>query len=317
MTPGTVIPGTVTPGTVTPGTVTPGTVTPGTVIERRPLQLHELADANRRVADWMEFEGPCQLIATFPQVYRPEARTTRLGAFENTHLISHIATKKVALATPGRKRDLRALLIGSVATHPEHRGRGHATALLQHTVGRARSEGLDLALLWSERWDLYRRLGFAPAGRQREVRLHFGDARRDPAVRPARVGDVPDLLALHEQKPMRVRRGLADRALLLAADKMDTMVLAEGGHLQAYACLGKGRDLGGWWHEFGGEDKDVRRLMMGAMAHLGRDTATALVPPYRTDLVPTTASSPTACALGLPLTPAGNGEFFVDGLDSI
>ena len=77
------------------------------------------------------------------------------------------------------------------------------------------------------------------------------------------------------------------------------------------------QDFGGWWHELGGEDTDVRRLLAGAMALLDRDTATVLVPPYRAELVAGTQLPPAACALGLPLTAAGRGPFFVDGLDSI
>jgi hypothetical protein len=136
-------------------------------------------------------------------------------------------------------------------------------------------------------------------------------------VRPARVGDLPDLLDLHEQKPLRVRRDLAAMALLLSAAPMETMVLDAAGSLRAYACLGKGQDFGDWWHELGGEDADVRRLLSGAMAYLGRDTATVLVPPYRTELVAGAQIPAVACALGLSLTRAGHRPFFVDGLDSI
>ncbi|MHC4512489.1 MAG: GNAT family N-acetyltransferase [Planctomycetota bacterium] len=285
------------------------------VRELRPLQQQELGEATHQVAAWMGFDSDRALTDTFPQVYRPGARVTRVGMFESGELVSHVMTSKATLMTG--QGSLRALLIGSVATRPDHRGRGRATAVLEHVLGRAHSEGLDLVLLWSDQWDFYRRLGFEPVGRQLEVRLHFDNRQQDPAVRPARVGDLPDLLALHERKPLRVHRDLAAMALMLSAAPMETMVLCEAGSLQAYACLGKGQDFGGWWHELGGEDADIRRLLAGAMAHLGGDTATVLVPPYRTELVAGTQVPPAACALGLPLTMAGRGQFFVDGLDSI
>ncbi len=281
----------------------------------RPLHRQEFPDATRRVAAWMAFDDDRALAGTFPQAYRAGARVTRVGRFEGTELVCHVVTNRVTLINPGS--DLQALLIGSVATSPDHRGRGHATRILQHVLEHARSCGLDLALLWSDNWSFYRRLGFEPAGNQLEVRLHFGCTRPDRAVRRARIGDLPDLWALHEQKPLRVRRDLGAMALKLSADNMETMVLQESGTLRAYACLGKGQDFGGWWHELGGEDTDVRRLLAGAMALLDRDTATVLVPPYRAELVAGTQLPPAACALGLPLTAAGRGPFFVDGLDSI
>lgn len=286
-----------------------------TIRELRPLTRQELGDANHQVAAWMGFETERALTGTFPQVYHPGARITRVGMFENRELVSHAMTSHVHLVSD--QASLRTLLVGSVVTRPVGRGRGHATAVLEHVVGRARSAGIDLILLWSGQWDFYRRLGFAPMGRQSEVRFHFGDRRMDPAVRPARFGDLPEMLALHESKPLRVRRDLASMALLLTASPMETMVLEEGGRVRAYACFGKGRDFGGWWHELGGEDAHVRRLLAGAMAHLDRDAATVLVPPYRSDLVAGTRISPVVCALGLPLTTAGRSPFFLDGLDSI
>ena len=283
--------------------------------ELRPLTQRELGNANDQVATWMGFENGRALTTTFPHVYRQGARVTRVGMFENGELVSHAMTTKAQLVSD--PTNLRALLVGSVTTRPDDRGRGHATAVLEHVVGRARSEGIDLILLWSGEWDFYRRLGFEPMGHQLEVRFHFGDGRPDRAVRPARFGDLPDMLALHESKPLRVRRDLGSMALLLSATPMETVVLEEDGRLLAYACFEKGQDFSGWWHELGGEDADVRRLLAGAMAHFDRDTATVLVPPYRTDLVAGTRISPVACALGLPLTTAGRSPFFVDGLDSI
>lgn len=55
-------------------------------------------------------------------------------------------------------------------THPDHRGRGHAVALLHRAVADARERGADEVLIGARPHDtpkeLYRRLGFAP------VRLH-------------------------------------------------------------------------------------------------------------------------------------------------
>lgn len=55
-------------------------------------------------------------------------------------------------------------------THPDHRGRGHAVALLHRAVADARQRGADEVLIGARPDDtpkeLYRRLGFAP------VRLH-------------------------------------------------------------------------------------------------------------------------------------------------
>jgi ribosomal protein S18 acetylase RimI-like enzyme len=59
--------------------------------------------------------------------------------------------------------------VEDVATEPEHRGHGYATAVVLRAVDEARREGADLVFLVAddEDWpkELYRRLGFDPVGR--------------------------------------------------------------------------------------------------------------------------------------------------------
>jgi predicted N-acetyltransferase YhbS len=61
----------------------------------------------------------------------------------------------------GRSRRLRALGIGAVFTPPQYRGRGYASVMLASTLDRARSDGYDLAYLFSDiRPQFYAALGF-------------------------------------------------------------------------------------------------------------------------------------------------------------
>jgi ribosomal protein S18 acetylase RimI-like enzyme len=59
--------------------------------------------------------------------------------------------------------------VEDVATEPEHRGKGYATAVVLHAVEEARRAGADLVFLVAddEDWpkELYARLGFDPIGR--------------------------------------------------------------------------------------------------------------------------------------------------------
>jgi GNAT superfamily N-acetyltransferase len=59
--------------------------------------------------------------------------------------------------------------VEDVATEPEHRGKGYATAVVIRAVGEARRAGADLVFLVAddEDWpkELYARLGFDPIGR--------------------------------------------------------------------------------------------------------------------------------------------------------
>jgi GNAT superfamily N-acetyltransferase len=59
--------------------------------------------------------------------------------------------------------------VEDVATEPEHRGKGYATAVVLHAVDEARLAGADLVFLVADDHDwpkkLYARLGFDPIGR--------------------------------------------------------------------------------------------------------------------------------------------------------
>ncbi|HEY0357075.1 MAG TPA: GNAT family N-acetyltransferase [Mycobacteriales bacterium] len=71
--------------------------------------------------------------------------------------------------------------VEDVGTHPDHRGRGYATALVLAAVGLARARGAEVVFLRAEEDDwprhLYRRLGFTDLGRAHSFT-------REPAARP-------------------------------------------------------------------------------------------------------------------------------------
>src|SRR5690606_39086360 len=222
-------------------------------------------------------------------------------------LLCHALVREVTLVTSAGPAAYT--LVGSVVTHPEHRGNGLATCLLQNIIERARQRGQDAVCLWSGRWSFYERLGFAPAGEQAELVLGPARGTLAPGIRPAEARDVVALWELHRTKPLRVDRSLADVALLLSIPKMRVFVLERHGRAAAYACFGKGADFPDWWHEFGGTDEDVATLVRGAMDVMGVTEATLLLPPYRPALRTMLKSMIVSaregvCALRHPLTDA-------------
>ena len=100
-------------------------------------------------------------------------------------------------------------------------------------------------------------------------------------VRPATIADHDALHALHEQKPFRVQRSASTMSGLLSTPGMTTLVLERDARIVAYACCGKGADLHEHWHELGGSDDDLARLLPAALHHTGQIEAVLLVPPWR------------------------------------
>ena len=291
-----------------------------TTVEIRDTKIGERPHVQTTMERWHAAGASGFLLDTYPQVFSTEADAVSVCAFAHGKVVSHAAYREVSLATSAG--DAHVYLVGSVATAPEMRERGFASDVLSEIVQRGEAAGVDAVLLWSDKWGFYQRLGFEPAGRQVELVIKPRPGTLAAGIRPAHAGDLLDLLTLHRLKPLRVERSLHDMALQLGVPRMTTMVLERGHRVVAYACFGKGIDFQGWWHELGGSDGDLATLILGTMEVMGIEKSTVLMPPYRPELLrrlgPSLVSSHEgAGALRRALTPIGNADFFVDGLDSI
>lgn len=295
-------------------------VAEGTDFELRPLSSDEITAAAPSVQEWLEFPPGTPLAESYPHVYRPEGGARAIGAVKDGALCSHTAYRRVVLQT--NLGPLRTTLIGDVATAQELRGQRMASRILQHIAGLEQEDGQEALILWSDLWDFYARLGFAPASVQAEVVIKAETWADPTAVRLARAGDLVQLCDLHRQKPWRVDRDLAEFALLLSTPATDCFVLERDSEVVAYVVHGKGIDLQGWWHEMGGSDRDVATLLPHALARLQQGQATVIVPPYRGELLELLEPLCQGLREGIvglckPLSENALCEFFIDGLDSI
>ncbi len=258
---------------------------------------------------------------TWPQLYRSDGDGKFCALFDGDRLVSQCAFRMAAARTAAGPR--RVALLGSVVTDPDLRGRGHARRVLEAALHACRKDGVDFVLLWAEEPGLYERCGFLPGAEETccvveaTACLRAGDF-----VRAATISDHARLHALHAQKPLGIERTARMMSALLSTPGLSTFVLERGGEVVAYACTGKGADLHGWWHEFGGSDADVAELLPRALELAGQPQALAIVPPYRSGLLAglgpacieaATVAGPMVAALGDGPAPA----LFVDGLDSV
>lgn len=256
---------------------------------------------------------------TWPQLYRSDGDGRFFVLVDGGRLLSHCACRLVTLHTATGA--LRACLLGSVATDPARRGEGHASAVLAAALA-ATGPRCDVTLLWAERPTLYARHGFVSGGEELALVLaRRPHGRLVTGVRPAEPRDHAALHALHEQKPWRVERSPNAMSGLLTTPGMTTLVLEEAGAITAYACCGKGADLQGWWHELGGSDAALARLLPAALHLAAQTEAFLLLPPYRPELRERLAADTTATiAVPGPMQRTAGGRplpLWIDGLDSV
>jgi GNAT superfamily N-acetyltransferase len=183
-------------------------------------------------------------------------------------------------------------LIGAVATEPDSRGRGLATSALAAAEEELERRGCMISLLWADDSKFYERRGYQPVGTEVDWLLtpELLSALPGPGrVRPARQCDGPALHALYCAHPERVLRSLDETRAMLATPGMSVLAhvasdVARADAPTAYACLGRGRDLAGVVHEWGGPVEEVLALLHAHAARRPGVNLFLMAPPSAEEL---------------------------------
>jgi len=155
----------------------------------------------------------------YPERYRDEdeAMGCFLIALEDGQIVSNVGLFPMEVVILGER--FKCAGIGGVATHPQARGKGYMTELLNRSLSKMREEGYDFSLLWGNR-QRYGAFGYEVCGAQ----YHLTYSRRSldrAGVQPIPVTEVdpadPEVVALirrlHQLLPCRVERPRLDLQL--------------------------------------------------------------------------------------------------------
>lgn len=183
--------------------------------------------------------------------------------------------------------------IGSVATRPDARGRGIATALLRDAVAQMQYEGMRVSFLFTGIMPFYERLGFR-AVRQPSFEVDPLEAASMPPsdrheVRVANEGDLPRVLAIYRRATamrsgavLRSRRTWRDATHWLEEDEYGCFIAEHDGEPVAYIrsrCRERGQQI--LEAECVPGDEDAIGPLLAAVARravLHHETLYALVP---------------------------------------
>jgi GNAT superfamily N-acetyltransferase len=232
--------------------------------------------------------GETSVALDLPLLFRDEPRTIRRTHYDAAgDPVAHAAAR-LQRCVPRRRpggpppRDVVVAFVGAVAVDPRVRRRGLGRRALNDVVSAAALRGAELAVLWSENDPFYVAAGFSPAGtetvfaaRRRAFRV---ETRR--RVRPYRPGDFEALVRLHDLAPARVVRDRATWRTLLAVPRTSTYVLEREGEAVAYGVVGRGADLAGTLHEWGGSEADLPALVGGVLARRREQEIYVLAPRF-------------------------------------
>jgi len=158
----------------------------------------------------------------------------------------------------------RVSAIGSVVTTPPQRGQGLSHQVLTECLKAATATGGDLAILWTSLYDFYRKIGFEVAGREVSVVLNAALPVTAPELRFEKTPlvDPQALLRLYSQHTCGVVRTLEDfRKFLKIPNTRIFTAWGTDNQLKAFLVEGKGVDLQGYIHEWGGDVDSLISLM--------------------------------------------------------
>jgi N-acetylglutamate synthase-like GNAT family acetyltransferase len=197
---------------------------------------------------------------------------------DQSQVVSHAVLKPLIVKSPHVIFKVGA--IGSVVTDPAYRNQGLSTQIIQNCITEAQKQNCDIAVLWTDMYDFYRKLGFELAGS--EISLHLSQNIQVPSMNLKFTDNSkvsPDaILRIYNSHTCGTVRTLDDIKKFLAIPKTKVYTAWDThGKLAAYAIEGKGADLGGYLHEWGGSVQSMLALI--AWIQTQRTSALTLIAP--------------------------------------
>ena len=205
---------------------------------------------------------------------------------EQNDIVSHAVIRPTIIKT--RRGLFKVGCIGSVVTHQSYRNKGHSQAIMQECIQAVTEQGCDIAMLWTNLWDFYRKLGFELAGS--EVSLVVGNSFRFTSEKKYKIieGNKIDpqaFLRVYMQHTVSSVRTLdeLDKYLKIPNSRIYTAWDDEN-KMIAYAVEGKGADLNGYVHEWGGSVDALMSLFAHIQKAQKRDI-TVISPSHSVNLI--------------------------------
>ncbi|MFN7728773.1 MAG: GNAT family N-acetyltransferase [Bdellovibrio sp.] len=204
---------------------------------------------------------------------------------ENDRVLSHAVMKPLIIKTP--LMIYKAAAIGSVVTDSEHRGQGLSSQILDACLAEAQSQDCDFAILWTNLYDFYRKVGFELAGFEESVvfEKEFAVPHHELTFKNGSQVDSAAILRLYAQHSVGTARNAEEvRKYLQIPKSIVHTAWDKKGTLVAYGVEGKGADLTDYVHEWGGSVQ----ALIAMMSHLRRAKArpfTMILPNHSVNLL--------------------------------
>jgi hypothetical protein len=99
----------------------------------------------------------------------------------------------------------------------------------------------------------------------------LSDAPLDCEIVPYAPDRLPEIIEIHDRELLRTERTTEEYETYFSLPRIHTLLALRDGRVSAYAVMGKGRDLRGFMHDWGGEPEDLLCLAreLGSLSGTG------------------------------------------------
>jgi len=192
----------------------------------------------------------------FPLILRPEnAEWTIVATSPEGEIVAGLACLIREHTTSCGNMPIAG--IGSVVTHPDHRGQGLSTAVQEALLTKLRESNIPLAVLWTDQPDIYAGRGFAPAGWELHLDFTAVDWQNTAVTsfhkRDFCRNDTAGVQSLFDRHALRTIRHSSDASLLYNMKGTQGLVAVGEDDLPVAAVFaGKGADFPDYILEWSG-----------------------------------------------------------------
>lgn len=252
----------------------------------RPLFEHEFSDLVRFLSAQLRPQHQWGIQEEYPLAMQSANLNNVRVIKEQDRFLSVAVMKPMVIKSPAGL--FKVAGIGSVVTSPEVRNQGFSKQILEDCLNAARAHGCDFAILWTNLFDFYRKLGFELAGTEVALEIPMNlkvTETEDLRFMESTKVDPEAVLKLYNTHTTGCIRTAEDiRKFLQIPNTRFFTAWDKENRLQAYAAEGKGADLDGYIHEWGGGVSKLLPLVKFAAQHQKRPL-TLIAPEHSANLI--------------------------------
>lgn len=193
------------------------------------------------------------ITSEYPLAFSESNRSNIRIITDQDQVLSHALIRPIITKSPLGL--VKVAGIGSVVTSTEHRKQGLSSTIIESCLQAAKDQGCEFAILWTNLYEFYQKMGFELAGTEISVLLDHEIEVADSGLKFLETAMV-DAEAIHRlfsrHTVCSMRTAEETRKYLRIPNMRVYTAWDSTGALKAYAVEGKGADLNGYVHEWGG-----------------------------------------------------------------